>query len=406
MAALLSGDIPGRNFKKKDSLVEHLEDCRRMGIEVVPPSVQTSDPDFAVRDGKIYFGLSAIKSCGGGAADAISEERRAGGPFRDLFDFCERVEVSACNRATIETLVKAGAFDWTGGRRRQLFEALERAMQAGASAQADRRSGQRSLFELDDEDEAEAAVPLPDVPEFEERELLGMEKEVLGYYLTSHPLSQYEQKLSSFCSHTTTELSELPDRREVIVGGMLSAIKMAHTKNGRPGAPTKYANFDLEDMQGAVRCILWPDDFEQYGEQIVPDAVVIVRGAIDRRGGGDEVNLIANEVLPIDELEARYTSGIVVRVDVAGRGPEILTKVREVVRGYPGSGTLALVLRTDLALVRLESKTMGVEVSQELRDRLNDLLGPGNFQLMIQRPRVAATPQRPARRNGRQTVSG
>ena len=132
MAALLSGDIPGRNFKKKDSLVEHMEDCDRMTIEVVAPDVNHSHVDFSVASGQIHFALSAIKGCGGTAAEVIVAERAAGGPFRDLFDFCERVDPSACNRAAIETLIKAGAFDSFGARRAQLMAVLDRAIQAGA----------------------------------------------------------------------------------------------------------------------------------------------------------------------------------------------------------------------------------------------------------------------------------
>ena len=117
MAALLSGDIPGRNFVRKDALVEHMEDSTRMNITVVPPDVNSSHVDFAVADGRIHFGLAAIKGCGGSAAEAIVRERDRGGPFRDLFDFCERVDATACNHATIETLIKAGAFDSFGARR-------------------------------------------------------------------------------------------------------------------------------------------------------------------------------------------------------------------------------------------------------------------------------------------------
>ena len=192
MAALLTGDIPDRNFTRKDSLVEHLEDCQRMNIEVVPPSVNQSDVDFAVEGDKIHFSMSAIKGCGKGAATAIVAERNENGPFKDLFDFCERVEASSCNRASIESLIKAGAMDCFEGNRAQLSAIVDRALQSGASALADKNSGQKSLFGGgDDEDEEELVVSLPDISEWEERQLLMAEKEVLGYYLTSHPLEQY-----------------------------------------------------------------------------------------------------------------------------------------------------------------------------------------------------------------------
>ena len=391
MAALLSGDIPGRNFKKKDSLVEHLEDCKRMEIEVVAPSVNTSDVDFAVDDGKIYFGLSAIKGCGGSAAEAIVAARKADGPYKDLFDFCERVEASSCNRAAIETLIKAGAFDFTEAKRRQLMEILDRAIQAGVSAQADRRSGQKNLFDFgggDDGASEELEVPLPEVPEYEERERLFMEKEVLGYYLTSHPLAQYKDKLESFCSHTTANIGDVRDRHEIVMGGMLSAIKLAHTKNGKPNAPTKYANFDLEDMEGTIRCILWPDDFERFGEMVVADSVVAARGRLDRRGG-DEANLIVNELISISDLDEHYTSGIIVKLDPLTHGEEVFNKVREIVRGYPGNQSLQFLLRTEQAIVHMRAKK-GVEVTDELRTRLEDLLGAGGYRLQTQMPEPRA----------------
>ena len=142
MAALLSSDIPGRNFKKKDSLVEHIEDCHRMDIEVTPPDVNRSDVEFAVGEGKIFYALSAIKGCGGAASAAIVKARKSGGPYRSLFDFCQRLDPGQVNRTAIESLVKAGAFDSLGGRRAQWFAAIDRGL-AGRGL-GGRRSPQRA----------------------------------------------------------------------------------------------------------------------------------------------------------------------------------------------------------------------------------------------------------------------
>ena len=400
MAALLSGDIEGRNFKRKDSLVEHLEDCQRLGIEVVPPNVNSSEGGFAVRDEKILFGLAAIKGCGGSASDAIVSARRKGGPFRDIFDFCERVDPAGCGRAPIETLIKAGAFDSFGARRSQLIAAVERAVQSGASALADRRSGQKSLFGGISEEAVETApVRLPDIPELPDRERLGMEKEVLGFYLSSHPLAEYEQMFRTFCTHTTAGIPELPDRAEVYLGGMLSSIKLAHTKNGRPGSPTKYANFDFEDVDGTIRSILWPDDFAAYGHLVQPDAILVARGVIDRRGGGDEANLIVNELIPLEELGSRYTTGIVIRIDEASGGEQQLSHIREIVRGYPGSCELQLLLNLrDGSRVHVRSQRVRVNVSPELRSRLEETLGPGKIRILTARPKPQETKR--ARRSG------
>ena len=221
---------------------------------------------------------------------------------------------------------------------------IERALQSGASALSDRRSGQKSLFgDLGEEREAPTAS-LPEIPEFPEKERLIMEKEVLGFYRSSHPLAEYAAQLTQFCSHTTADIPNVPDRGEVILGGMLSAIKFAHTKKPRPGSTaTKYANFDLEDREGAIRCIVWPEDFVKFGQLVQPEAVLLVRGTIDRRGG-DEANLIVNELVPLDELESRYTTGLIICLDERDSDSGTLKKIHEIVRGYPGPARTALPL--------------------------------------------------------------
>ncbi len=407
MAALLSGDIPGRNFKNKDAMVEHLEDCKRMKITVVPPSINQSEADFLVvtddsedknYDRKIVFGLSAIKACGGGAADAIAAARKADGPFKDLYDFCERVDSQSCNRSTIETLIKSGAMDEFGGNRSSLMAGTDKAMQAGASVLADRKSGQKGLFDdVEEEADGPVAAPMPDVPEFDEKEKLVLEKEVLGFYLTSHPLAEYETLLRTFCSQSSTQCGELVHRTEVVMGGMLAAIKFSHTKDPKPGAPSKYAMWDLEDMDGIMRCILWPEQFAQFGHLVESDAILGIRGAIDRRPGATEVNLIVNELMPIEELSNRFTSGVVIQVREKENGAERLETLREIVRGYPGKKSLKL--RIDLAVggsVQLDCAK--IELHPELRRRVDELLGPGHFRLIGGAPPAKA----PERRHGRE----
>lgn len=403
MAALLSCDIPGRNFKSKDSLVEHLEDCRRMNIDVLPPDVNASDPDFKVANGRIHFGLSAIKACGSGAAEAIAQERVAKGPFASVFDFCERVDPGACNRATIESLVKAGAFDKLGGHRAQYMAVLDRALQSGAAAAADRRSGQKGLFDEVEEETTDAAIDLPEVPAWGEKESLAQEKEVLGFYLSSHPLAEYEPTLRTFCPNSSKSILQMEHRSELLMGGMIAAIKFSHTKNPRsPGAPTKYAMWDLEDLEGIARCILWPEQFAQCGQLVQPDAIVAIRGKVDRRPGAEEVNVIVDEVIPIADLEARFSSGIVIRVAQNGDAERRLEQLREIVRGYPGPKKLQL--RLDLATgghVFIDSETLKIELNPELRERVDGLLGPGNFHLQSVRPQPAGNGAGNGHGNGR-----
>ena len=400
MAALLTGDIPGRNFKRKDNLVEHQEDCRRMNVHIVPPDVNSSGREFTVSDGKIHFALSAIKGCGEGAADAIVAAREKDGPFRSLFDFCERVEPASCNRAAIETLIKAGAFDSLGARRAQLAAVVDRALQSGASVAADRRSGQKGLFDdVDDEEDArDPAADLPDVPEHEEREKLGMEKEVLGFYLSSHPLAQHAGRLSLFCSHTTAEIPKLAPGTDTVLGGMLAAIKITHTKKARSdGASTKYAMFDLEDLEGMVRCIIWPEQYAQFGHLVEADAILVVRGRVDRRPGSEESNLIVNELIALDALDEKYTKGLVIRIDERQHEEQVLSGLHEILRGYPGDRELQLVIcLADGSKVYMKSAKMRIALDQEMRRRIDDLLGPGNVRAITAPPKPSQ--EAPSRR--------
>lgn len=395
MAALLSGDIPNRNFIRKDALVEHMEDCDRMNIEVVAPCVNTSESDFSVGGGKIFFGLSAIKGCGGAAAEVLVEERKANGSFKDIFDLCERVESSKCNRSTLETLIKAGAMDSFGFNRAQLASVLDRAIQAGAAAIADKLSGQKSLFGgFGDEEEKEPAkVEIPDIPDLMDREKALAEKEVLGFYLTSHPLAEYKSALEMHCSHTSAGLADMKDRSQVTLGGMVSSLKFSNVKRARePGANTRYVMFDLEDVEGAVRCICWPTEFEKIGHVFQPDAVLILSGNVDKRGG-DEANLVVKDACPIGQMQERNTTGLTIRVLEKEHDEKIFGQIHEILRGYPGAKEITFaIMMNDGNTVQVKSHKSAVDLQPELRDRLGDLLGKENVK-----PIYARAVQRRAR---------
>ncbi|MGE0609309.1 MAG: DNA polymerase III subunit alpha [Pirellulales bacterium] len=401
MAALLSGDISGRNFKKKDALVEHMEDCRRMGIEVCPPNVNQSNADFAVDGTKVFFGLSAVKGCGGSAGAGIMAARKKDGPFKSIFDFCERVDPQTAGRAVIESLIKAGAFDCTGGNRNQLMQALDRAMQSGASAHADRRAGQRGLFG-DEDDEPQQLASLPIAADWDDREKLANEKEVLGFYLSSHPLSEHSRMLSLYSSHNTVEAATVPHKTEVYVGGMISAIKFSNTKNPRPGQTnTRYAMFDLEDMQGMLRTICWPEQFAQQGHLVQADAVIMVRGSIEKRPGSEEATFLVNELIPLDQVESRFTRGVAVKIEEQRHNVEQLERLREIFRSYPGNCELELWLwLADGAKVKCKTASVRVAPDPEMRERVEELLGSGNFRFMAAAPTSSLAPRQNGNGNG------
>jgi DNA polymerase-3 subunit alpha len=389
MAALLSGDITGRNFKKKDALVEHIEDCRRMGIEVAPPDVNASGVDFTVSGGKILFGLSAIKGCGQQASEAICAERERGGPFRDLDDLCGRVDPSVVNKTAVESLAKAGALDSLGGHRGAILAGIERALAAGASRMADRKSGQKNLFDAFDEPAQAAAAPvpsgLPDVPPLSDLEMRSNEKEVLGYYVHSHPLAEFSGILGAVCTHGTGGLGAAKAKSEVVIGGLVAALKLSNVKQPRPGSThTRYGMFDLEDMDGLVRTICWPEDYARLGEFIQPDAVVVVSGSIDRRAGSEETNLIVNELVPVAEIWAKPVRSVTVKVTEPEHDTATLDRLAEIVRRHPGQTPLRLVL--DLAdgrRVLMEADRDKVAWSQQFLAELTDLLGTGAVRAAV-----------------------
>ena len=388
MAALLSGDITGRNFKKKDALVEHIEDCRRMGIEVAPPHVNASAADFSVADGRILFGLAAIKGCGQQAAEAICAERVKAGPFRDLHDFCGRLDPSVVNKTAIENLAKAGALDGLGAHRGAILANIERAMASGAAQLADRKSGQKSLFAAFDEQPQTAVASPPtdaDAPPLTDLEMRSNEKEVLGYYVHSHPLAEHKELLDGLCTHGSGGLAAVKAKGEVVIGGLVAALKLSNTKQPRPGSThTRYAMFDLEDMDGIVRTICWPEDYARLGDFIQPDAVVVVAGSIDRRAGSEETNLIVNEIVPVAEVWRLPARAVTVRIAEPGHDRGTLDAVAAVVRRHPGAVPLRLVLDlADGTRVLLEADRDKVAWSPALQQELLAILGPGSVRAAV-----------------------
>jgi len=385
---LLTGDIANRNFKRKDPLVEHLEDCQRMGIPVEQPSINSSRGEFGVHDGKILFGLSAIKGCSKSVGDALAEERERRGPFKSIFDFCNRVDSSQCGRGSMESLIMAGALDCLGGTRAQHLAILDKAIQGGIAAAKDKKSGQLSLFGDLVEESNTTIQSLPNIPEYPEKEKLAKEKEVLGYYLSSHPLAEYESTLKACCTSHSIGAKSLAHRTEVWMGGVVSSIKIAHTRNPKPDSPTKYANFDLEDLEGITRSIAWPNTYERYAPWIVADAIVLARGRIDKRGE-EEINFIVDEVIPIAEVEARFTSGLTILFDECKHSQDTVNRLAEVLRGYPGERELQFEVKmASGSLVYMTSTKHKVNITPELRSRLDDLLGESSHRLRMNKPSV------------------
>jgi DNA polymerase III subunit alpha len=303
MAALLT--IHRGDSKK---VVQDIKECRRQEVEVLPPDVNESDAYFTVVGSSIRFGLAAVKGVGDKAVEGLVEERQANGPYKGLHDFCTRVDLRLLNKGSIEALIKAGAFDSMGGYRAQTVAALESALAAGGAAQKDRMTGQMGLFGA----AGEAALPpLPDVPRWTDPYRLAMEKEVLGFYVSSHPLARYENQLQAFATATTSELAHLEDQATVTVGGLIAGIRLRTDRN-----ENRFAQVVLEDMDGAVTVMLFHRTYERVKGMLEEDRIVFVQGRLDRRQS--EPSIIADNLVPLEAAEEQLTQYAVIQLAGAG----------------------------------------------------------------------------------------
>jgi DNA polymerase-3 subunit alpha len=413
MAAVLSSEMDGAEREK--FFVEHIEDCRRMGVEVLPPDVNAGRAAFGVAEGgKIQFGLLAIKGVGLKAIEAIVVAREAHGPFANLTELFERVPAGVVSSACVEALIKAGAFDRLGGHRAQWLAVLPRAIKDGQAAAESRRRGQVDMFGLFEADDAPAngnghangngngkpaASALPDVPELHDAERLAEEKKVLGFYMTSHPLARYNAMLSALATHRVSDLASVPDKGEVVLGGMITNVQPKTVKNSRSGL-TRMAKLTFEDLTGSVPAMLWPEDFAKNEAMIQDDAICFVRGTLSRQR--DPAELIINRIIPHERGPAELSRGVIVRLMKGVTQPTDLERVLRAVRNYPGNLDFYLEI-LGLEKVRRAVYKAGPSLKIRHDDRLiHDLrlyLGDDNVRLLGQRgiaARVDASSPAPA----------
>jgi DNA polymerase-3 subunit alpha len=379
MAALLSSEIEDGN--KRDVLVDHIADARRLGVEVLPPDVDASDADFTVQGGKIIFGLVAVKGFGRGGAEEVMRARAAGGPFRDLFDFCQRVDPRLVQRAAIERLVKAGAMDRFTGHRAQQMALLPRALQAAADHHNDRRLGQKNLFELGAADAANGngaahEEALPQVAPWPEAEKLKYEKEVLDFYFSSHPLAQHEAELRRYASHRAAELNGLPANYEVRLGGMLTQVQFRNTKKARNGN-SRYLLCRLEDFSGAARCVMWPDDLARFKGDVQDDDIRIVQGTLDR--SREEVNVVLTRILTLEQARSELARELHLLLRLGRQRPEDVDRLERILRDTPGPCQVIVTVKDSAGKECILKLGRGLAVNPAVvaLDRLEELLGRG-----------------------------
>ena len=329
MAALISSVM-----NTKDRVPFYVAACNEMGVEVLPPDVNSSECDFAVVEGKIRFGLNAVKNVGDSAARAIVHARGEGGEFSSLWDFTERVDPQVVNKRALESLVKCGALDSSGGTRRGMLEALEHALSHGQRAQNDRLSGQSSLF---GEAEAKPENPPIGTEEYEKNELLRQEKEALGLYVSEHPLEAIKAQLRRKTDATLAELERRRDGEIVTVAGIVSALKQLTTKKGEPMVFMR-----LDDVLGSAEVVVFNSVYAASRELLLADAVLVVKARIDHKEG--ETKLIALEVTAFEATPERKE--VRLKLDARRARAGLIRELATVVKDFPGEAPVVLDLVT------------------------------------------------------------
>ncbi|MHC4476173.1 MAG: DNA polymerase III subunit alpha [Planctomycetota bacterium] len=385
MAALLTYEMDNT-----DKVVDYIAECKRMNIEVMPPDINESGVDFTPlykreaggegKRGVIRFGLAAVKGVGEKAVEQIIAARDKIGRFQSLFHFCENADLRAVNKQVLEALIKAGAFDRLGGNRHQMMAGLEKAMQIGSQLQADRHSGQMNFFgQMAETDYSQDHQRLPNVAPWPEQQMLAFEKQVLGFYVTSNPLSHCAETMNLFSTANTSQLIDRVQDSQIVIGGMIAKIRTHITQKGR-NAGSKMAVFVLEDLQGHVEVVMFPDVLNSYSGLLAADSIVFVRGKVDHRRG--KPNIIAAELIALDEVSEKLAGKVRIRLDAKEVSEQKVARIKSICQGHRGKSPIYVAIRTDKGKVLAAAdKNLSVNPDLDFCRKMRQVVGDENFQL-------------------------
>ncbi len=362
----------------KDKMAIYLNACRRSGIKVLPPDVNESAANFTPIGTDIRFGLTAIRNVGANVVEAIIAARDTKGRFADASDFMAKVPAAVCNKRVLESLSKAGAFDSLGHRRRALVAWHEDAVEYYIDQKRQEAIGQDSLFGFGGDDQADVAAlmspQVPEIGEWDKQTLLAHEREMLGLYVSDHPLFGIEHVLTNASDCTIGTLladEDRPDGSIVTVGGLITSITRKMTKRGDP-----WAIVTLEDLEGGIDVMFFPSTYQLTALQLTEDAVVVVKGRLDRRD--DVPQLIAMELSVPDISSDQQTGPFAISLARERCTPPVVDRLKEIFSTHPGMTQIHLHLRseTKTMVMRLEDRWR-VSPSTALMGDLKALLGPG-----------------------------
>ena len=356
MAALLSSEMGNA-----DKVVRYITECRAQGIQILPPDVNESRRDFTVVEGGIRFGLAAIKNVGDNAIESIREAREQGGPFNSIFDFCRRIDSRRVNRRAIEGFIKSGALDSTKAKRSQMTAVMEKAIEEGTVAQRDRLQGQAALFGHESGPEKRSDPdPLPPLEEWDESQMLRLEKESIGFYITSHPLVRYADELRSYSTANAETLDDVPEDRQVKLCGIIAQQKVTTTKRG-----DKMAYLTLEDLQGTIEILVFPDLYKKTSAILTPDTPLFVTGFVDKGEKGAKVKALSIE--PLANVREQSTRRVDICLSSTGLTSQDLHRLKEILLRHRGSCPVYL----RLGMPNQSEST--IAVNEEVRIKPTDL---------------------------------
>ncbi|HEX2450342.1 MAG TPA: DNA polymerase III subunit alpha, partial [Gemmatimonadales bacterium] len=373
MAALLSSEIGST-----DKVVQYINEARELGLEILPPDVNESGFKFTVvGDRRIRFGLGAVRNVGEGAIASIIAGR-ADGAFTSLADFVERIDLRLCNKRVLESLIVAGACDGLGGHRKQLCEALDRVLAEAQLKQEEREAGQGMLFELaatgeNGREQAGTERPLPDVPPWTEAERLAKEKEVLGFFISGHPLERFRSEAELFGTRTTATLHEWSEHPVTIAAVITAVRRQISKKTGK-----EYARLVLEDFHGTAEAIVFPEAWVKLNQIVAADAAMLLVGGYSQRDRGeDRAPFVVENARPLGELRTSGQVGLSLRWrSPAAPRPDTLLAAAALCRAHPGPVPIYIDWSDGNGeAVRLRSRRVRVAAEEELLRALRDLLG-------------------------------
>ncbi|MFZ0703988.1 MAG: DNA polymerase III subunit alpha, partial [Candidatus Korobacteraceae bacterium] len=375
MAALLTSVS-----SSTDDVVKYINECREMGIAVEPPDVNVSALSFTPHGEAIRFGLGAVKNVGQHAIESIVAARNELGSFTSIFQFCEKVDLRLLNKRVMESLIKSGAMDQLG-RRSQLIAVVDNAMEHAAKTQRDSAMGQHGLFGIFADEETQAKEkPLPNIPDWDEHQRLAYEKEILGFFITGHPLEKYSDKLLDFHALTTAEIAEMKSstgKDDTLIGGVLKGVRVAKSKKG-----DLYATGQLEDMNGSVDILCFAEAYRRLGDRLKLDVPVLVKGGVKVEEGSN-TKILVGDIIPLEQAQPKLPRSLRIKIPLESVSENTVSGLHALCQERKGEAKVLFDLerKGDFTVV-MEAEGYNVLPDRNFISRVEELCGRGSVRVI------------------------